>query len=193
MTTEPSGAWNWIKKYVVVGILLAAVVGVAKGWVDGVIRPWVPAPDEASCWIRETWKRYATGPLPRHPNLFTVLVARLNGDADGSQTQFILDAFLNQSGFRPLKTCRAVAIVGDDRIAAQQAAIANAEALLAERGGDLVIWGQVVRAGSLRIWFIPTPVDQNSCAQSRRPMEMMRHGCSTRLLQWLQQCMTASS
>ena len=34
---------------------------------------------------------------------------------------------------------------------------------------------------------IPTCIDQNPCAQSRSPMDMMRQGCSTSLFQAAQQ------
>jgi predicted outer membrane protein len=34
---------------------------------------------------------------------------------------------------------------------------------------------------------IPILIDQNSCAQSRSPMDMMRHGCSTSLFHASQQ------
>jgi len=34
---------------------------------------------------------------------------------------------------------------------------------------------------------IPTPTDQNPCAQSRMPMDMMRQGWATRRFQWWQQ------
>ncbi len=38
-----------------------------------------------------------------------------------------------------------------------------------------------------KMGFIPTFIDQNPCAQSRSPMDMMRHGCSTSLFQAAQQ------
>jgi hypothetical protein len=41
--------------------------------------------------------------------------------------------------------------------------------------------------------IIPTPADQNPCAHSRRPMDMMRHGWSVRRFQWWQQWSTMSS
>jgi hypothetical protein len=34
---------------------------------------------------------------------------------------------------------------------------------------------------------IPTLTDQNRCAQSRSPIDMMRQGCSVRRFQWWQQ------
>ena len=41
--------------------------------------------------------------------------------------------------------------------------------------------------------LIPPPTDQNPCAQSRTPMDMMRQGCSMRRFQWWQQWATMSS
>ncbi|MFT3972807.1 MAG: class I SAM-dependent DNA methyltransferase [Amaricoccus sp.] len=43
------------------------------------------------------------------------------------------------------------------------------------------------------IWLIPTRIDQNPCAQSRRPMDRMRQGWSTRSFQAAQQWATMSS
>ena len=40
---------------------------------------------------------------------------------------------------------------------------------------------------------IPNPADQNLCAQSRSPMDMMRHGWSTSLFQAWQQWSTMAS
>jgi hypothetical protein len=40
---------------------------------------------------------------------------------------------------------------------------------------------------------IPLPTDQNRYAQSRKPMEIMRHGWSTSLFQASQQWSTTSS
>ena len=36
--------------------------------------------------------------------------------------------------------------------------------------------------------FIPSPIDQNRCAQSRNPIDIMVHGWSTSLFQAKQQC-----
>ncbi|WP_084112979.1 methyltransferase domain-containing protein [Belnapia moabensis] len=55
--------------------------------------------------------------------------------------------------------------------------------------------GRVLRSGgSLVILnFIPNPTDQNRCAQSRSPMDMIVQGCSTRRFQARQQWSTMSS
>jgi hypothetical protein len=49
-----------------------------------------------------------------------------------------------------------------------------------ERGSRLPVTGKPT-------WLIPTPSDQNPCAQSRSPMDMMVQGCSTSLFQAWQQ------
>jgi tetratricopeptide (TPR) repeat protein len=146
---------GWVNKHLWAGIVGAAVVGTGTAWVRGFITPWVPPPEDARCWIEETWNRHINGPVPRDPERFTVLVARLQGDSDGSQTRFVRDAFLNQRGFRRLATCRVVAIEGEDETAAEEAAKARAQILLLDRGGDLVIWGKVVRPNAMRLWFTP--------------------------------------
>jgi hypothetical protein len=50
-----------------------------------------------------------------------------------------------------------------------------------------------VRPADFPAELIPTPTDQNPCAHSRRPMDMMRHGWSVRRFQWWQQWSTMSS
>jgi hypothetical protein len=49
------------------------------------------------------------------------------------------------------------------------------------------------RTASAFCALIPLPTDQNRYAQSRNPMEIMRHGWSTSLFQASQQCSTTSS
>jgi translocation and assembly module TamA len=41
--------------------------------------------------------------------------------------------------------------------------------------------------GNASVGIIPTLADQNPCAQSRNPRDMMRHGCSTSLFHASQQ------
>ena len=83
-----------------------------------------------------------------------MLVARLHRDPDGSQTANLVDAFLGQRGFRALTTCRAVARHGEDQIAAEERAEAEADRLRDARGADLILWGEAVERGkTLRIWM----------------------------------------
>ncbi|HXY99525.1 MAG TPA: tetratricopeptide repeat protein [Stellaceae bacterium] len=143
----------FLRKHLLEAVLLAALTGAAAGWLKGLVSGLLPGTEAPRCWVEEHWKAAVSGVPRPDPARFTVLVARLNRDPDGSQTANVVDAFLGQRGFRSLTTCRVVARHGDDQIAAEERAEAEAERLRIARGADLILWGEVADRGALRIWM----------------------------------------
>jgi hypothetical protein len=148
-----------LKKHLLEAVLLAAITGAAAAWLKGLINPLLLAAEGPRCWIEEQWQAaFGTAPRP-DPTRFTVLIARLDRDVDGTQTDYLVGAFRGQRGFRPLATCRVVAPRGEDQIAAEQWAEGEVERLRVARGADLVLWGEVAERGSaLRVWMTGSSV-----------------------------------
>jgi tetratricopeptide (TPR) repeat protein len=156
----------FLKKHLLEAILLAAITGAAAGWLKGLISATLPSTEGPRCWIEEHWHS-AFGTLPRpDPDRFTVLVARLDRDLDGSQTNYVVGGFRGERGFRPLTTCRVVALQGEDQIAAELGAETEADRLRTARGADLILWGEVAERGSvLRVWMTGPSVSADLKAQ----------------------------
>ena len=141
----------FLKKYIL--ILLIALVGIAGVWLKGLAGSLLPGAEAPRCWIEEHWK-VAVGSLPgRDSARFTVLLARLDGDTDGSQTAYLTGAFRGERGFRPLTTCRVVSLHGEDQIEAERLAEREADRLRVSRSADLILWGEVAERGALRVWI----------------------------------------
>ena len=143
----------FLKKYILQGIILVVLTGAATGWLKGLASSLLPGTEAPRCWIEEHWKA-AIGSLPGQDSArFTVLLARLDGDTDGSQTAYLTGAFKGERGFRPLTTCRVVSLHGADQIEAERLAEQEADRLRVSRSADLILWGEVVERGALRVWI----------------------------------------
>ena len=143
----------FLKEHFLIAIILAAITGAAVGWLQGLVSGILPSTEPPRCWIEEHWHA-AFGSLPAaNSGQFTVLVTRLAGDPDGSETKHLLGAFLGERGFRRLTTCHVIEIKGEDQNVAEQGAEAEADQLRAARGADLVLWGEVADRGALRVWL----------------------------------------
>jgi Schlafen, AlbA_2 len=94
----------------------------------------------------------------------------------------------------------------DMRAADDRRNLARALSGFANSSGGLIIWGVEARKNAQGIdcarasaeiapvrQLIPYPIDQNLYAQSRSPMDMIRHGWSTSLFQASQQWSTRLS
>src|SRR5262249_26389760 len=144
----------FLKKYILQGIIIAALTGAAVAWLKDVVSSMLPGTDAPRCWIEEHWLA-ASGKLRvADSTRFTVLVARLERDPDGSQTDYLIGAFRGEQGFRRLTTCRVVPLKGEEQNVAEQQAEVEAERLRVARAADLILWGEVVqRGGALRVWM----------------------------------------
>ena len=143
----------FLKKYVWAAVIVTALTGTAVGWLKGLASSYLPDTEPTRCWIEEQWQA-AVGAAPRRdPDRFTILIARLANDADGSESARLAAAFHGQRGFRPLTACRSIVIGGGDQIEAEQTAQIGADRLRTRRGADLVLWGEVADRGALRVWM----------------------------------------
>jgi tetratricopeptide (TPR) repeat protein len=86
-------------------------------------------------------------------DLFTMLVSRLQGDANGTKTEKISFA-LAQGGFQLLPICQSLQIdIGNELIAEQINAIERGKALVKEWKADLLIFGKVTD-NLLLVWTV---------------------------------------
>jgi hypothetical protein len=137
-----------------VALVGAALSDIAKDQIKGVFGTAIPGVAGESCGAREWWARHFGKPPPEDPSRFRVLVARLDND-DGTLTDKVFDAFLDQHGFRVVKTCRSIGLSGMDNIEVATRAAREAEGLRSGRRADPIVWGQVADAGAgaVRLWF----------------------------------------
>jgi hypothetical protein len=142
----------FLRKHVFQAVIIVALTGAAATWLN-FVSGLLPATEAPRCWVTEHWQALFAGLPAQDPNRFTVLVARLDRDTDGSQTANLVDVFLGQRGFLALTTCQVVARSGANQIEAEERAEAEAERLRAEKGADLILWGAVASQGNLRVWM----------------------------------------
>jgi tetratricopeptide (TPR) repeat protein len=110
------------------------------------------------CVLGEWFRARFTEPKPPDKSRFTVLVAQLSRDTDGTFTRHVLDAFRGAHGFKRVENCIAIdAGTSDD---SEGQAVTTAERLRVRHGADLLVWGEVAdaRDRAIRIWF--TAADQ---------------------------------
>ena len=89
---EQTGIFTFLKKYVLESIVLVVLTGLVVGWLKGLLTPLLPGTETPRCWSEEYWQA-AFGRLPAaDPTAFTVLVATLDQDLDGSQTKYLVHA-----------------------------------------------------------------------------------------------------
>ena len=116
------------------GVILPAVVGWFGGWLDG----FLPTPGQVQCQVKEWWAEPAPG------TRFTVLLARLDRDPDGSLTGYVDRALSELNGIDVHLTCQTLKLkdVGLQR-SAHAAAEETAKQWLRQGNGDLLVWGEV--------------------------------------------------
>ena len=139
---------------------LAVVGKVATDWVAEQVKVGIGTAANANTiclvgeWLRERFGR----PDPPDPERFTVVIARLARDPDGTFTTHLLDAFRGANGFRRRESCIAIEAGRSDDSEAR--AVTAAEQMRILRSADLVIWGEVADAKdrAIRVWF--TAADQ---------------------------------
>ena len=118
----------------VLGVILAAVGSWFVGWLD----EFLPTPGQVQCQVKEWWEEPAPG------TRFTVLLARLDRDSDGSLTGYVARALSELDGIDVHLACQALKLkdVGIRR-SAHAAAEETAKQWLRQRNADLLIWGEV--------------------------------------------------
>lgn len=116
------------------GVIFTAVISWFVGWLDG----FLPTPGQVQCQVKEWWEEPAPG------TRFTVLLARLDRDPDGSLTGYVDRALSELNGIDVHLTCRTLKLkdVGLQR-SAHAAAEETAKQWLRQRNGDLLVWGEV--------------------------------------------------
>ena len=112
------------------------------------------------------------GRTPADGGRFTVLVSRLSGDDDGSQTRRVVNALENERGFERVATCRSL----DNSLDTVPGSVADAESqrrgrdLLARLRADLLIWGEVSAPDkSLRLRFLTAGQSGGGTSYGLRP------------------------
>ena len=150
------------------GIILTAAVGWFVGWFGG----FLPTPGQVQCQVEEWWE----GPAPG--TLFTVLLARLDRDPDGSQIDYVDRALSELKGIDVHRTCRPLKL---KEIGSRKAAYATAEETakqwLRQRNGDLLVWGEVSKDEDEKRLFFTTLCPWRRVARARRWCYDARPGC----------------
>jgi tetratricopeptide (TPR) repeat protein len=128
--------------------------------------------------VRSTWEERACerreALVKNDDGLFTILLSPLQGDdSKRSRTERVGLAFLGQAGFRLITLCEPFGIdLSVELITSQIQASRRGEAILRERGADLLIFGRVLTDNSLYIWAIN---DHGGCHFSSDPI-ILRNG-----------------
>ena len=155
------GIFEWITRF---GWAAWAIGATALGlvlhaWLKGLFSRTVPGPTRTMLalanfgrWIRE---KFGWSKRPASENRFRFVLCWLEGDADGSGTKIISDAFQKVSGVELVRSARIVKAegAGDDwRPAIQK----QANAILRDRRGDLAVVGRMEKSGeNLSLGFVP--------------------------------------
>ena len=143
----------FLKEHFLKAVFLVAVTGAMAGWLQGLVAGALPSTEPPRCWIEERWQAAFASKAVTNPGQFAVLITRLAGDPDGSETQHLEEAFLGEKGFRRLTTCQSISLKGEDQNAAEERAEAKADELRVVRSADLVLWGEVAERGAVRVWM----------------------------------------
>jgi tetratricopeptide (TPR) repeat protein len=157
---------TWV--YVTVGIALS---GAAAHFLQSRFLSGLESAHNYSTAVVEDWncqRRKASVKLS--DDVFTMLVSRLQGDANGTKTEKISFA-LAKGGFQLLQICQSLQIdVGNELITEQINAIERGKALVKEWRADLIIFGKVMMTdNSLLIWTVN---QHGGCDSSLAPTKL---------------------
>jgi len=102
---------------------------------------------------------------------FTILVSRLKGDANGTQTQEIITALGEQGVAQVVPVCPSLQIdVGGEYLTEKINAFDRGKGILKEWRADLILFGKFSATdGSLRIWTVN---EHGGCDISDKPLEL---------------------
>ena len=143
---------RWAPRIALVGALWVAAALYFADWLRVAITATLPDRPALLCDIRE-WAASSLGtPPPRPPGVLTLVVAPLEGDADGRATAAVNRALRGQPGWEVRQACRGLETTGtaaDDRLAGR-----NVQGLLRQRDGDVLLWGDAGDAQALRFRFV---------------------------------------
>ena len=114
------------------------------------------SPSELACQAKVRW--HLNFGNPPNSGRFVILVARLDRDTDGTQTDHVITSLGTEPGFDVIPTCQILRLdrLGmtpvDQRVAAEH----DGRALLESWNADLLIWGRVRSADQgLALAFLP--------------------------------------
>jgi len=143
---------RWAPRIGLVAALGALIAFFPVDWLRLAIMATFPDRPAFACDIRE-WAESSLGAKPAQPpGTLTLVVARLHGDADGAATAAVNRTLRGQPGWRLRQACRGLDTEGAE--ATNRLAQHDVQALLQQRGGDLLLWGEATDARALRFRFV---------------------------------------
>lgn len=162
------GLWTHLPKPVkwLPLVIATALTGWMNDSVERFVRENLPDYSGLKCSLTESQ-------IVTNPNLFTVIVAHIQGDSDWQNTTKVIQTFRGTRGFQVWRTCATITIPeGLELSKGEEIAISRGREMLAKHNADLLIWGEVVKSGeSLRLWAIN---DHGECTITPKPFLLDR-------------------
>ena len=126
----PGVAWLLVFS---LAVLIALTFFLVKNWKD--VRNW-----RVVRFVAES-----IAPLPRAvPGEYSVLVAKLDDDIDGSYEKPSLESLVEVAAVRVFRLGRHITPSGADLRLAHEGALKTAQTYLRKTGGQIVLWGSVI-------------------------------------------------
>jgi len=159
----------WV--YVTVGLALSGAT--AHFLQSRISAGFEKAADLSTSFVEEWRCQHRKASIKLSDDNFTILVSRLKGDANGTQTEEIITALGEQGGAQVVKVCPSLQIdVGGEYLTEKIKAFDRGKDILKEWRADLILFGKVSATdGSLRIWTVN---EHGGCDISDKPV-VLKH------------------
>jgi tetratricopeptide (TPR) repeat protein len=160
---------TWV--YVTVGLALS---GAAALFLQSLFSAgFNKAADLSSSFVEEWTCQHRKASIKLRDDKFTILVSRLQGDSNRTQTEEIFTALVGRGGVQLLQVCQSLQIdAGGEYVTGLITAIEHGQDILKEWHADLILFGKVSTDGSLHIWAVN---EHGGCDNSLQPV-VLKHG-----------------
>jgi len=160
----------WV--YVTVGLALSAA---AAHFLQSQFSAGFEKAADLTASVVEEWMcQHRKASIKLSDDKFTILISRLQGDSNGTQTEEIFTALVGKGGVQLLQVCQSLQIdAGGEYVAGLIKAIERGKDILKEWHADLILFGKVAATdGSLHIWTVN---EHGGCDISNKPI-VLKHG-----------------
>ena len=159
---------TWV--YVTVGLALS---GAAAHFLQSEISAGFEKAADLSASFVEDWRCQHRKAPKLSDDKFTILVSRLQGDSNRTQTEEIIAALVGRGGVQLLPVCQSLRIDAEgEYVTALIATIEQGQGILKEWHADLILFGKVSAIdGSVRIWAVN---EHGGCDNSLQPVVLKR-------------------
>ena len=156
--------------YVTIGLALS---GATAHVLQSQISAGFEKATDVSASLAEEWRCQHRKASKLSDGKFTILISRLQGDSDRSQTEEVTAALVGQGGVQLVPVCQSLQIDAEgEYVTGLIAAIEQGQGILKERHADLILFGKVSAIdGSVRIWAVN---EHGGCENSLQPVVLKR-------------------